>query len=517
MTFNEEDLETRLFINNEFVDSQHANRLTLRNPVDDSIVTESVHLAGEKDVDYAVEVATEAFRTGPWSKFTGAQRAKCMLKFADLAEANAVRLAEIESIATGRPKALIQYFDVAHMVEVFRCELEVPLKDYAGWADKIEGESFIDEDGLYRIVQYEPLGVCAGIASWNATLLYVAWKMAPALATGNTFVFKTSEKAPLGALALAPLFAEAGFPAGVVNILSGAAETGSLLASHMNIAKISFTGSAFVGRLVQVAATKSNLKRVTLELGGKSPAIVFPDAPMDIALQSVGAGFLVNSGQICIAGSRVFVHADIADKFIAGLKDIFEKASQVLGANPIEMTTSLGPVVDKKQFDRIMGMIEDGKKSAKVVTGGSRKGDKGCFIEPTIFSEPANDSAILREEIFGPVLVVKTFKTEQEVVGLANDTTYGLSARALRVARKLEAGAVGINTPHMPNKNTPFGGKKQSGNGGRELGLSSSDMVLSPSSLHALTQHPSVSGKHGLQSYLEAKTIHINMNLPSRL
>ncbi|KAK4891092.1 hypothetical protein LTR27_010299 [Elasticomyces elasticus] len=473
MAFNGKDLETRLFINNEFVDSKHTNRLTLRNPVDDSIVTESVHLAGEKDVDYAVEVATEAFRTGPWSKFTGAQRAKCMLKFADLAEANAVRLAEIESIATGRPKALIQYFDVAHMVEVFRCELKVPLKDYAGWADKIEGESFIDEDGLYRIVQYEPLG----------------------------FVFKTSEKAPLGALALAPLFAEAGFPPGVVNILSGAAETGSLLASHMKIAKISFTGSAFVGRLVQVAATKSNLKRVTLELGGKSPAIVFPDAPMDIALQSVGGGFLVNSGQICIAGSRVFVHADIADKFIAGLKDIFEKASQVLGANPMEMTTSLGPVVDKKQFDRIMGMIEDGKKTAKVVTGGSRKGDKGCFIEPTIFSEPANDSAILREEIFGPVLVVKTFKTEEEVVDLANDTTYGLSAtlyttdiaRALRIARKLEAGAVGINTPHMPNVNTPFGGKKQSGNGGREL------------------------GKHGLQSYLEAKTIHINMNLPSRL
>ncbi|KAK3654450.1 hypothetical protein LTR56_004080 [Elasticomyces elasticus] len=489
MAFNGKDLETRLFINNEFVDSKHANRLTLRNPVDDSIVTESVHLAGEKDVDYAVEVATEAFRTGPWSKFTGAQRAKCMLKFADLAEANAVRLAEIESIATGRPKALIQYFDVAHMVEVFRY--------YAGWADKIEGESFIDEDGLYRIVQYEPLGLCAGIASWNATLLYVAWKMAPALATGNTFVFKTSEKSPLGALALAPLFAEAGFPPGVVNILSGAAETGSLLASHMKIAKISFTGSAFVGRLVQVAATKSNLKRVTLELGGKSPAIVFPDAPMDIALQSVGSGFLVNSGQICIAGSRVFVHADIADKFIAGLKDIFEKASQALGANPMEMTTSLGPVVDKKQFDRIMGMIEDGKKTAKVVTGGSRKGDKGCWIEPTIFSDPANDSAILREEIFGPVLVVKTFKTEEEVVDLANDTTYGLSAtlyttdiaRALRVARKLEAGAVGINTPHMPNVNTPFGGKKQSGNGGREL------------------------GKHGLQSYLEAKAIHINSKM----
>ncbi|EMC95144.1 hypothetical protein BAUCODRAFT_527683 [Baudoinia panamericana UAMH 10762] len=415
-----------------------------------------------------------------------------MLRFADLAEQHAANLAKADSLPTGKPVGANQFFDIAHMVEVYRY--------YAGWADKIAGESYSDDDGTYKIVQYEPLGVCAGIASWNATFLYVAWKIAPALAAGNTFIFKSSEKSPLGALALGPLFAEAGFPSGVVQFVSGAAECGNALASHPQIAKISFTGSTSVGRKIQDAATRSNMKRVTLELGGKSPAIVFPDAPIDIALRSVGNGFLANSGQICVAGSRVFVHEDIADTFVAGLKAIFEKASEDLGASPLELTTEHGPVVDHQQFATVMRYISIGKETATLITGGQRKGSHGCFVEPTIFSNPLENSPVLREEIFGPVLVVKTFKTEDEVVAMANDTTYGLSAtlyttditRAMRVARRLESGAVSINAPHLPNKSTPFGGKKQSGNG-REL------------------------GKHGLLAYLEPKTIHVNMRVPSRL
>ncbi|OAL44487.1 aldehyde dehydrogenase [Pyrenochaeta sp. DS3sAY3a] len=486
------DLETRLFIDNKFVPAKSNKLHSLFNPVDDSLVTDKVHLAGPEDVETAVLAAEHAFRKGEWSSFTGAQRALCLNKFAALAEANAPRLAQIESIATGRPVAGIQFFDIPNMVQTFRY--------YAGWADKIAGQAFHADDGLYKIVQYEPLGVCAGVAAWNATFLYVGWKIAPAVAAGNTFIFKSSEKSPLGALALGPLFVEAGFPPGVVQFLSGAGDAGAALASHHRIAKISFTGSGAVGRKIQDAATKSNLKRVTLELGGKSPAIVFPDAPMDVALPSVGNGFLANSGQICAAASRAFVHESIAATFVAGLKKIFETATTNLGASPLELTTDHGPVVDRQQFDKIMSFIDAGKSTAELVTGGSRKGEKGCFIEPTIFLNPSDDSPVLNEEIFGPVLCIKTFKTEEEVIELANNTVYGLAScvyttditRALRVAGKIQAGGVSINTPHLPCTNTPFGGTKESGYG-KELGM------------------------QGLMNYLEAKTIHINMNVRSNL
>ncbi|KAH8688471.1 aldehyde dehydrogenase domain-containing protein [Ilyonectria robusta] len=487
MTMSPIELPSRgLFINNQIVDSlsKSAEKLTLLNPVDDSIVVDDVQIAAKEDIDHAVAIAQKAFQQGPWATFTGSQRAACLNKLADLVERDAERLAYAESLPTGRPIAGIIHFDLAHMAQVYRY--------YAGWADKIAGQSFTEDNGFAKIVRYKPLGVCASIASWNSTFMYIGWKLGPALAAGNTVIFKPSEKSPLGTLALAPLYAEAGFPPGVVQFVTGARETGALLSSHLGISKISFTGSIAGGLAVQDAASRSNLKRVTLELGGKSAAVVFSDADFDNAVAGVAEGFLANSGQICVAASRVLVEESIAEKFFAAIKSVFEAASAAMGGSPLEMTTNHGPVVDKLQFDRIMSYIEKGKASAQLLVGGKRKGTVGCFIEPTIFVNPEADSPVWCEEIFGPVLTVKTFKSEDEAVALANNTAYGLAAciytkdlaRALRVSVAMETGGVSVNSPYLPELNTPFGGVKQSGQG-RELGA------------------------YGLYSYLEPQAVHI--------
>lgn len=476
------EIESRLYINGEFVPAKGTERLTLYNPWDESVVASDVQVANAEDVDIAVAASRAAFK-GPWKKFTGGQRAIAMNKFADLVEQNIDRLARIESLPTGRPFSMIKHFDLPHLVSVYRY--------YAGWADKIAGKTFPSENGTYKIVRYEPIGVAAGIASWNATFLYVAWKIAPALAAGATFIFKASEKSPLGALAIAPLFAEAGFPPGVVQFLTGTREAGAALASHPGIDKISFTGSPLAGRAVQAAANKSNLKRVTLELGGKSPAIVFNDAPLEAAVGGVGQGFLANSGQICVAASRVLVQEDIAEKFKEAVIAQFEAVGKNLGANPLDPTTTHGPVVDKAQYERITSYIDIGKRDAQLVTGGSRKGDKGYAIQPTLFVNPKEGSRIWTEEIFGPVMAIKTFKTEEEAIELANDSSYGLASniyttslsRGLRVADALETGGVSINSPYLPAIQGPFGGKKQSGNG-RELGEEGLHAYLEPKSIN---------------------------------
>ncbi|KAJ4988551.1 aldehyde dehydrogenase [Stagonosporopsis vannaccii] len=478
------ELPTKLFINNQYIDSTSHVRLSLCSPFDDSTITDEVHTACSEDIDRACLAATAAEKTGTWSAFTGSQRAACLLRVAALMEAKANQLARLESMPTGRPVSGIINFDIKHMVDVFRY--------YAGWADKVEGRSYTEDNGFYKIVRYEPIGICAGIASWNATFMYVGWKMAPALAAGNSFIFKSSEKSPLGALALGPLFAEAGFPPGVVQFVTGGSSTGELLASHGQISKISFTGSSAVGRKIQEAAARSNLKKVTLELGGKSPALVFADAPMEVAVGAVGGGFLANSGQICVAASRVLVEESIAKDFCASLVEVFERVSAGMGADPLKIDTQHGPVVDQQQFQRVMGFIEEGRRSAQLLTGGSRIGQKGAFIQPTIFLNPASTSSIWKEEIFGPVLTVKTFRTEEEAIELANDTEYGLASciyttdltRALRVSSKVQAGGVAINSPFLPELNTPFGGIKQSGYG------------------HEL-------GKDSLISYMNAKSVHI--------
>ncbi|OAL01897.1 aldehyde dehydrogenase [Phaeosphaeriaceae sp. SRC1lsM3a] len=471
-------------INGELIEGPSSEKYSVYNPADDSLVGE-VNLAGEKEVDSAVAAAREAFETGPWSTYTGAQRAAPMLKFADLMEANAEEIGKAESQAMGQPVAVAGGFIVPAAASTWRY--------YAGWADKIEGSTFPVEDGTFKMTRYEPHGVCAGIGPWNASIMTMAWKLAPALAAGNTCVFKGSEKSPYAILVLARLFKEAGFPDGVVNVLTGAGKTGALLSAHMDVDKISFTGSGPAGRKVADAANKSNQKLVTLELGGKSPSLVFEDADIDVAIKGNSQGFLLNSGQVCAAASRLFVQSSIADKFIETLKAHFKGAEGIMG-DPSDKATMLGPLADSAQLERVLGFIETGKKEAELLVGGERKGDKGAFVTPTIFLNPKKDGTIYREEIFGPVLTVQTFDTEEEGIKYANDTSYGLSAcvytsniaRALRISHKIKAGTVGVNGTFMPHHTIPFGGYKQSGNG-REL------------------------GREGLFAYLAAKSIEIHM------
>ena len=319
------------------------------------------------------------------------------------------------------------------------------------------------------------------------------FKVAPALATGNVLIVKPSEKTPLGTLAVAPLFEKAGFPPGVVQVVTGPGSTGALLAEHMKIRKISFTGSVATGRKIQIAAAKTNLKRVTLELGGKSPAVIFEDANLENALTWTINAILTRSGQLCVAASRVYVQKSIATEFIDKYKKRMEAAANDLG-DPQDPSVKLGPMVDRSHLKRVENMVERGKSEAELLVGGSPKGDMGCYMTPTVFLNPNNDAEIYRDEIFGPVSIIKTFNTEEEVLKLANDTEFGLMSgiftkdvtRALRVSSALESGVVGVNCISTLSTQTPFGGKKQSGFG-REL------------------------GEYALRAYTEPKTILINM------
>lgn len=342
-------------------------------------------------------------------------------------------------------------------------------------------------------MRHEPLGVCAAINPFNAPVATLFLKAAPALACGNVLIVKPSEKTPLGSLAAAELFAKAGFPPGVIQVLTGPGSTGQLLAEHMRIRKVSFTGSIPTGKKIQAAAANSNLKRVTLELGGKSPAVIFDDANLDNALTWTINAILARSGQVCIAATRLYVQKGIADEFIKKYVERMKAAADDLG-DPQDMSVKLGPLVDEAQFERVKGMIERGRNEAELVVGGVRHGETGCFMEPTVFLNPKADAEIYKNEIFGPVSIIKTFETEEEVLKLANDTEYGLMSgvftkditRALRMSAALESGVVGINCVTYINMQAPFGGKKQSGVG-REM------------------------GSYVLSAYTEPKTILINM------
>ncbi|KAH3920546.1 hypothetical protein HBI56_071500 [Parastagonospora nodorum] len=483
LQYSQKNLPKQLFINNEYVDSKNSKKLTLYNPKDGSLVSNDVPLAGEQDVDAAVEAAEKAFPA--WKKMGATQRRNILLKFADLIEKHANEIAQLSRISLGAP-ASFGAFEGGLCAETFRYN--------AGFIDKFGGESWPQEDGFLKIVRNEPLGVTAGIVPWNGPIGTIGLKAGPALATGNCFILKPSEKTPFSSLALGTLIKEAGFPPGVFQVLSGDGSTGALLASHMRIRKVSFTGSIATGKKIQEMAAKSNLKRVTLELGGKSPAVVFDDCNLENAVTWTANAITANTGQVCFAASRVYVQEGIYEKFIERYKEAMKNKAKEIG-DPEAEGTNMGPLVDEAQFKRVQGFIERGQQGqGTLAVGGKRVGDKGFYIEPTVFTDVDPKSEIHCEEIFGPVSVVKSFKTEEEIIELSNNTNFGLMAgvftqdinKALRVASDFDSGMVGINCVSLMFTVTPFGGSKESGLG-RECGI------------------------HALRAFTEPKTIMINM------
>ncbi|MGB3637397.1 MAG: aldehyde dehydrogenase family protein, partial [Rivularia sp. (in: cyanobacteria)] len=449
--------QTKLLINNQWVESVSGKRFETINPTTGEAICD-VAEADAADVDKAVKAAKNAFENGEWRNMSATRRGELLYKLADLIEQNIDELARLETLDNG--KTLKDAYGDLNLV--LRC-----YRYYAGWADKVHGKTIPINGPYLCYTRREPVGVVGQIIPWNFPLLMQAWKLSPALATGNTVVMKTAEQTPLSALRVGELIVEAGFPPGVVNILSGYGPTaGAAIASHMNVDKLAFTGSTEVGHLIMEAAAKSNLKRVTLELGGKSPNIVFADADMDAAIEGAHKSLFFNQGQCCNAGSRLFVEEKCYDEFVA--KSV-EKAKNRLVGDPFDSKNQQGPQVDKDQFDRVMSYIEAGiREGASMMCGGHRVGDRGYFIEPTVFANVKNDMKIAQEEIFGPVMSIIKFKDIEEAIHLANTTMYGLAAgvwtkditKAHTVANSVRAGTVWINCYHVFDAAAPFGGFK---------------------------------------------------------
>jgi len=438
------------------------------------------------DIDRAVAAARRAFESGDWPKMRPVDRERLLLKFADLVEANAQELAEIESLDNGKPVTMARHVDVALVVDFLRY--------MAGWATKIEGSTMevsvpiVREREFFGFTRREPVGVVGAIIPWNFPLLMAAWKVAPALATGCTIVLKPAEETPLSALRFAELALEAGYPAGVLNVVTGLGHTaGAALASHRGVEKVAFTGSTEIGKLVGKAAL-DNMTRVSLELGGKSPVIVLDDAdPMHAAAGAAQAIFF-NQGQVCTAGSRLFVHKSRFDAVVDGLSGI--AASMKLGAG-IDPTTQIGPLVSATQQKRVLGYIESGfAEGARAATGGAAGEGAGFFVKPTVLVDTTDDMKVVREEIFGPVVVAMPYDDLDEVARRANDTPYGLAAsiwsndlaRVHRLIPKIQAGTVWVNCHNILDNAMPFGGFKQSGIG-REMGRAVLDLYTESKSV----------------------------------
>ena len=438
------------------------------NPETGSPLT-SIAEGDAADVDLAVAAARRAFDSSAWTLMTPHDRTRALLRIADKLECHSDELAALESLDNGMPLWYSTAM-LANVVQTFRY--------YAGWPTKIHGTTSQTDPSCLLYTLREPVGVCALIIAWNVPLLMAAIKIATALACGNTVILKPAEQASLTSLRLGELILEADLPSGVVNIVTGfGATAGAALAVHPDVDKISFTGSIAVGRQILQAST-GNLKRVTLELGGKSPNIVFPDADIEKALQAAVRSFCGNSGQACSAGTRLFVHESVRENLVQRLTDI--AASYKVGS-PFAADTKLGPLISERQMKRVLSYIDVGlREGARLELGGSRVGDVGYFVEPTIFSAVSNDMTIAREEIFGPVLSVISFKDEQDAVRQSNQSDYGLAAavwtrdiaRAHKVARALKSGRVWINTYGEADQMMAFGGYKQSGIG-REFGAES--------------------------------------------
>lgn len=465
-------LRTNLFINNEWVDAKSGKTFETIDPRTEEVIAK-VQEAGEQDIDTAVAAATAAFKT--WKKTDGSTRRNLLLKLADLIEKNRDRLAEVESLDNGKPLHTAKDVDLGFVIECY--------KYYAGWADKVGGKVIkpTQSSDMFCFTWHEPVGVVGAIIPWNFPLLMQAWKLAPALAMGCTVVMKLSEKTPLTGLMMCDLIKEAGFPAGVVNVVNGYGHTtGNAISRHPSIAKVAFTGSSLTGPKIVTAAAESNMKKVSLELGGKSPMIICKDADLDQAVQACHLGLWINMGQCCCASSRIFVHEDIQAEFIAKVTAM-AKRLRTKGDTTSETDMAycdLGPQVDKIQFDKVLGYIESGKKEgANCVLGGGRDGDKGYFVQPTVFTGVTDEMKIAKEEIFGPVMQLLTFKTLEEAIERANKTHFGLAAgictrdtgTALKAASEMEAGTVWINCYDNFDMAAPFGGYKQSG-WGRDKG-----------------------------------------------
>jgi len=466
-------IRTQLFINNEWVDAKSKITFDTINPVDETKIA-TVHEAGQEDIDLAVEVAPNAFKT--WRATDGSARRNLMLKLADLIEKNRDRLAEVESLDNGKPKHVANAADLGFVIECFRF--------YAGMADKCGGKVIQPTQGSFNTFCFtwdQPVGVVGMIIPWNFPLLMQAWKLAPALAAGCTMIMKLSEKTPLSGLLVCDLIKQAGFPPGVVNVVNGhGPTTGSCIAKHPGIHKVAFTGSGATGKKIIVDSGNTNMKRVSVELGGKSPLIICKDADLDQAATSAHIGLFLNMGQCCCASSRIFIHEDVHDAFIEKITTM-AKRLRTQGDTTSETDVplcDLGPQVDKIQFDKILGYIEKGKQEgATLALGGNRLGDKGYFVQPTVFKDVTDDMTIAKEEIFGPVMQLMKFKTLDEAISRANATHYGLGAgictrdtgTALAAARDLESGTVWINCYDNFDMAAPFGGFKQSG-WGRDKG-----------------------------------------------
>ncbi|OKL61971.1 Aldehyde dehydrogenase [Talaromyces atroroseus] len=453
-----------LFINNQFVKGLEGKTFETVNPTTEKPIV-SVHEGTAEDVDIAVKVAREAFEL--WAEVTPSNRGRMLTKLADLFERDIETLAAIESLDNGKSLIMAKN-DVRNAAGCLRY--------YGGWADKIIGQTIDTGNETLTYTRHEPIGVCGQIIPWNFPILIWAWKVGPAIAVGNTVIVKTAEQTPLSALYACRLIIEAGFPPGVINVISGFGRTaGAAISSHMEIDKVAFTGSTLVGRTILQAAATSNLKKVSLELGGKSPNIVFDDADIDNAISWSNYGIFYNHGQCCCAGSRLLVQEGIYDKFIARFK---ERAAQNRVGDPFAPDTFQGPQISQLQFDRIMEYINHGKEEgATLALGGERHGTKGYFIQPTIFTDVTSNMKIAQEEIFGPIIVVQKFKDEADAIKIGNSTSYGLAAgvhtsnlnRAIRMSNALKAGTVWVNNYNMISYQAPFGGFKQSGFG-RELG-----------------------------------------------